>query len=87
MLICGDLRGNLILYPLLRSILVGSSFGSEVKITPLTYFKGAHGISSVSGISIAGFVSNQIEIQSVCSDFKLFYWQRILLHALLSNIL
>ncbi|XP_034690714.1 uncharacterized protein LOC117918294 isoform X1 [Vitis riparia] len=72
-LICGDLRGNLILYPLLRSILVGSSFGSEVKITPLTYFKGAHGISSVSGISIAGFVSNQIEIQSTGGDGCICY--------------
>ena len=83
MLVCGDLRGNLVLYPLLRSILVGSCFESEVKITPLTYFKGAHGISSVSSILTAGFVSNQIEIRSVSSGFKLFYWHRVLLYALL----
>lgn len=64
-LVCGDLRGNLILFPLLRDLLLGTSTASELKISPLNYFKGAHGISTVSNVSVAKLRSNQIEIRSV----------------------
>nr|GEV10943.1 hypothetical protein [Tanacetum cinerariifolium] len=44
-LVCGDLRGNLILFPLLRDLLLAS----VAHIAPINYFKGAHGISSTGG--------------------------------------
>lgn len=65
LLVCGDVRGNLILFPLLRDLLLGTSAGLEVKVSPLNYFKGAHGISTVSNVSVAKLRSNQIEIRSV----------------------
>lgn len=64
MLVCGDLRGNLVLFPLLKGLLLGTPGASE-KTVPLNHFKGAHGISSVSSISITSFRYGQIEIRSV----------------------
>lgn len=65
MLVCGDIRGNILLFPLSRSILFGTSVSSEAKTSPLSYFKGAHGISSVCSISIDSSSLNQVEICSV----------------------
>ncbi|GAV64080.1 WD40 domain-containing protein [Cephalotus follicularis] len=72
-LVCGDLRGNLVIFPLVKGLLLGTSAASEVKISPLNYFKGAHGISSVSSISIARLCSNQIEIRSTGGDGCICY--------------
>ncbi|KAJ7977730.1 WD repeat-containing protein [Quillaja saponaria] len=72
-LVCGDLRGNLILFPLLKDMLLGISIASEVKKSPLNYFKGAHGISSVSSVSLATLSSNQIEICSTGADGCICY--------------
>lgn len=68
MLVCGDLRGNLVLFPLLRGLFLGTSISSEAKIDPLSYFKGGHGISCVCSVSIATSSSNQVEIHSVCPN-------------------
>ena len=68
-LVCGDLRGNLVLFPLSRDLLLCMSNTSCEKISPLSYFKGAHGISSLSSISVARLSCNQIEIRSVWSKF------------------
>ncbi|XP_059625527.1 uncharacterized protein LOC132268736 isoform X2 [Cornus florida] len=73
MLLCGDLRGNLLLFPLSKGLLLGTSVASEVKISPLNYFKGAHGISSVCSISIARFISSQIQIRSTGADGCICY--------------
>ncbi|KAI9182295.1 hypothetical protein LWI28_023964 [Acer negundo] len=72
-LVCGDLRGNLILFPLSRDLLLGMSAASDGKISPLNYFKGAHGISTVSSISVARLSSNQIEIRSTGGDGCICY--------------
>lgn len=66
MLVCGDIRGNLVLFPLLKSVSMGTSVALEGKISAINYFKGAHGISSVTSVTIAGLHSDQIEIRSVC---------------------
>ena len=68
---CGDLRGNLVLFPLLKSLLLNPSVASEVKISPINYFKGVHGISSVSSVSFARLSSNQTEICSVLPKLNL----------------
>lgn len=65
MLVCGDIRGNLLLFPLLKSTLVGTSVASDTKIFALNYFKGAHGISTVTTIAVTRLSSNQIKICSV----------------------
>ncbi|RXI09591.1 hypothetical protein DVH24_036055 [Malus domestica] len=63
-LVCGDIRGNLVLFPLLRSVLHGT-VEPNMKISPSNYFKGAHGISSVSSLAVARLSSEKIEIRSV----------------------
>ncbi|GMP87349.1 hypothetical protein CsSME_00039757 [Camellia sinensis var. sinensis] len=73
-LVCGDLRGNLVVFPLLKDLLLGTSVAaSEVKISTLNYFKGAHGISSVCSISIASFSSSRVEIHSTGGDGCICY--------------
>lgn len=64
MLVCGDLRGNLVLFPLLKDLLV-TSVALDMKISTLNYFKGAHGISSVCSISVASCSPRRVEIHSV----------------------
>lgn len=68
-LVCGDLRGNLVLFPLLRDLLLNAPVSSVAQISPLNYFKGAHGISSVTSVSIHYSSSRNIEVHSVCSVF------------------
>ncbi|CAN1353164.1 WD repeat-containing protein 6 [Linum perenne] len=67
-LLCGDLRGNLLLFPLLKDALMKTSNGQETKITPTSYFKGAHGISSVSSLSMTKLSSSEIEIRTNGAD-------------------
>lgn len=68
---CGDIRGNLLLFPLQRDILFSMSTASEIYITPLNNFRGAHGISTVCSISIASFSPTQLEIHSVRPEWML----------------
>ncbi|KAG8653335.1 hypothetical protein MANES_05G010600v8 [Manihot esculenta] len=74
-LVCGDLRGNLILFPLSKGLLLYTPAAPETKIFPLTYFKGAHGISTVSSICISKLSSNEIEICSTGGDGCLCYFE------------
>nr|XP_043621149.1 WD repeat-containing protein 6 [Erigeron canadensis] len=74
-LVCGDLRGNLVIYPLLRNLLIGKPAASVAHISPLTYFKGAHGISTVSSISIHGSNSSIIELHSTGGDGCICYME------------
>ncbi|KAG6619439.1 uncharacterized protein LOC122317079 isoform X2 [Carya illinoinensis] len=67
-LVCGDVRGNLVLFPLLKDLLLNTSVASKVKISPINYFKGVHGISSVSSVSFSRLSSEQIEICSTGGD-------------------
>lgn len=65
-LACGDLRGNMILFPLLKDLVLGTSVAQEMEIPPVNHFKGVHGISSVSSVVVTKLGYNQIEIRSVC---------------------
>ncbi|PSS06262.1 WD repeat-containing protein [Actinidia chinensis var. chinensis] len=71
-LVCGDLRGNLVVFPLVKDWLLGTSVASEV-ISTLSYFKGAHGISSVCSISVASFSCSLVEICSTGGDACICY--------------
>ncbi|KAF6157499.1 hypothetical protein GIB67_004437 [Kingdonia uniflora] len=73
-LICGDQRGNLIVFPLSRNLLP-TSLASEVNNMPLSNFKGAHGISSVTSISVARLSFNQLEIRSAGGDGCICYFK------------
>ncbi|KAI8522511.1 hypothetical protein RHMOL_Rhmol13G0002700 [Rhododendron molle] len=72
-LVCGDLRGNLVFFPLLKDLLLVTSVASDMKISTLNYFKGAHGISSVCSISAASCSSRRVEIHSTGGDGCICY--------------
>ncbi|KAI3693829.1 hypothetical protein L1987_76782 [Smallanthus sonchifolius] len=72
-LVCGDLRGNLVLFPLLRDLLLSKPVSSVAQISPSNYFKGAHGISSVTSVSIHGSSSSNIELHSTGGDGCICY--------------
>ncbi|KAM3323632.1 putative protein isoform X1 [Capsicum chacoense] len=74
-LVCGDVRGNLLLFPLQRDILFSMSTASEINISPFSYFRGAHGISTVCSISIASFSPTQLEIHSTGGDGCICYFE------------
>lgn len=63
-LICGDKRGNITLFPLLEELLV-ENFKDITDLSPLDHFKGAHGISSVTSIYIGKSNFNYVDIQTV----------------------
>eukprot|EP00268_Persea_americana_P040412 TRINITY_DN4014_c1_g1_i13.p1 TRINITY_DN4014_c1_g1~~TRINITY_DN4014_c1_g1_i13.p1 ORF type:complete len:1209 (+),score=238.90 TRINITY_DN4014_c1_g1_i13:677-4303(+) len=74
-LACGDQRGNLIMFPLSKGLLLTASIKSDEKISSLAYFKGAHGISSVASILIATLHFNQVEICSTGGDGCICYFK------------
>ncbi|XP_060217545.1 uncharacterized protein LOC132644899 isoform X2 [Lycium barbarum] len=74
-LVCGDIRGNLLLFPLQRDTLFSMSTASEINISPLSNFRGAHGISTVCSISIASFSPTQLEIHSTGGDGCICYFE------------
>lgn len=74
-ILCGDLRGNITLFPLTKDMLHGVSVSSELKIPSLKYFKGAHGISTVSSLSVARLTSNKAEICSTGADGCICYFE------------
>lgn len=63
--VCGDVRGNLILFPLSKDLLLGRPITTGIKTIPTCYFKGAHGISTVTSVVVARLESCQTEIHSV----------------------
>uniref|UniRef100_A0A6N2NEC3 Uncharacterized protein n=1 Tax=Salix viminalis TaxID=40686 RepID=A0A6N2NEC3_SALVM len=72
-LVCGDSRGNLVLFPLSKDLLQDKPTAPQIKISPLCYFKGSHGISTVSNISVAKLSSDMIEIRSTGGDGCICY--------------
>ena len=73
-LVCGDQRGNIAAFSVpLFSPLVGLSVSSQ---QPFASFKGAHGISTVASIHIAG-KRNQHQIK-ICSVSCLSFWHMLL---------
>ncbi|XP_019059747.1 PREDICTED: WD repeat-containing protein 6 isoform X2 [Tarenaya hassleriana] len=74
-LVCGDIRGNISLFPLPKSMLSNSSVSPELKISPTNYFKGAHGISTVSSLSVARLTYNKVEICSTGGDGCICYFE------------
>ncbi|XP_071686750.1 uncharacterized protein [Rutidosis leptorrhynchoides] len=72
-LVCGDLRGNLVLFPLSRDLLLDTPVSSVAYIDPSNNFKGAHGISSVSSVSIHGFSPSNLELHSTGGDGCICY--------------
>ncbi|XP_043725320.1 uncharacterized protein LOC122671907 isoform X2 [Telopea speciosissima] len=74
-LVCGDQRGNLVVFPLSKGLLLAKTVVSEVKIPSLNYFKGAHGISSVASITLATLNINQVEIRSTGGDGCICYFK------------
>lgn len=73
-LACGDVRGNMLIFPLLKDLVLGTSVAPEMKIPPVNHFKGVHGISSVSSIFVTRIGYNQIEICSVCITIHPSYY-------------
>ncbi|KAL5060748.1 hypothetical protein RYX36_032352 [Vicia faba] len=67
-LACGDLRGNMVLFPLLKKLVLSTSVAQEMKIPPVNHFKGVHGISSVSSVVVTKLGYNQIQIRSTGAD-------------------
>ncbi|PIN24561.1 hypothetical protein CDL12_02708 [Handroanthus impetiginosus] len=82
LLVCGDIRGNLLLFSLPQSLLSSTPIAAEVKAYPLNYFKGAHGVSSVSSVSISSQSSDQVDIYSTGADGCICHLQhdRVLLN-------
>lgn len=74
-LVCGDLRGNLVIFPLSKDLLLGMSNAPIVNISPLNYFKGAHGISSVASITVIRLSCKQVEICSTGADGCICYFE------------
>ncbi|CAN8248111.1 unnamed protein product [Cochlearia groenlandica] len=74
-LVCGDLRGNITLFPLSKDMLNGVSVCPELMIPSLNYFKSAHGISTVSSLSVASLTSNKAEICSTGGDGCICYFE------------
>ncbi|OIW17447.1 hypothetical protein TanjilG_22559 [Lupinus angustifolius] len=72
-LACGDVRGNIVLFPLLKNLVLGTYVTQEVKVLPVNHFKGVHGISSVSSVYVTKFGYNQIEICSTGADGCICY--------------
>ncbi|KAK7284533.1 hypothetical protein RJT34_19280 [Clitoria ternatea] len=70
---CGDLRGNMVLFPLLKNLVLGTSVAQETKTPPVNHFKGVHGISSVTSVSVTKLGYNQTEICSTGADGCICY--------------
>ncbi|CAM8965527.1 unnamed protein product [Rhodiola kirilowii] len=71
--VCGDLRGNLILFHLSKDIVSSSSLETQLRVPPRSYFKGVHGISSVASITVSCLSTNQSEIRSTGGDGCICY--------------
>jgi WD repeat-containing protein 6 len=67
----------MVLFPLLKNLVLGTSVAQEMKIPPVNHFKGVHGISSVSSVVVTKLGYNQIEIRSVCLTIHPSNWDKI----------
>lgn len=74
-LVCGDQRGNLDVFSLPRNLLLTPSTESDEKISSLAYFRGAHGISSVTSILVSKLHFNEVEIRSTGGDGCICYFK------------
>ncbi|PKA51529.1 Dynein assembly factor with WDR repeat domains 1 [Apostasia shenzhenica] len=74
-LVCGDQRGNLTIYPLLGKLTYADSVEMVEKISSINQFKGAHGISSVTNVVIASLEFNQMEIRTTGGDGCICYFK------------
>ncbi|XP_065001018.1 uncharacterized protein LOC135634570 isoform X1 [Musa acuminata AAA Group] len=79
-LICGDKRGNITLFPLSEELMVANHEDVTKNITSLDHFKGAHGISSVTSIYIARSDFNHVEIQTTGADGCICYFKYDKIH-------
>ncbi|EPS68398.1 hypothetical protein M569_06369, partial [Genlisea aurea] len=73
LLVCGDSRGNLMLFSLPEDLLCSSSGTTEMEALPICHFKGAHGVSSVRSVSIASLPFDEVEICSTGADGCICY--------------
>ncbi|KAI0504458.1 hypothetical protein KFK09_015410 [Dendrobium nobile] len=74
-LVCGDQRGNLTLYPLSEDIMNADSIEIVEKVSIINQFKGAHGISTVTSIMITMLGFNQLEIRTTGGDGCICYFK------------
>ncbi|XP_031112942.1 uncharacterized protein LOC116016710 isoform X1 [Ipomoea triloba] len=74
-LVCGDIRGNVLLFPLKKNLLYNSPITLEEDVSPLAFFKGAHGISTVCSVSIVGSSPSQLDIHSTGGDGCICYFE------------
>ncbi|CAA0824947.1 Transducin family protein / WD-40 repeat family protein [Striga hermonthica] len=75
LLVCGDIRGNLLLFSLPRGLLCSTLNSSGMNTSPVNYFKGAHGVSSVNSVCISSVSPDQVDIQSSGADGCICYLQ------------
>ncbi|CAN6470401.1 unnamed protein product [Victoria cruziana] len=73
LLVCGDQRGNLIAFSMGKSLMLSTSIESA-NILPCNHFKGAHGIGSVTSISISGSGHGQVNVHSTGRDGCICYF-------------
>ncbi|KAM0948407.1 putative transcription factor WD40-like family [Dioscorea sansibarensis] len=74
-LVCGDQRGNLTVFPLSEDLVVANSVEKLGQIPELCHFKGAHGISSVTSVLIATSEFKQAEIRTTGGDGCICYFR------------
>ncbi|XP_020590632.1 uncharacterized protein LOC110031650 isoform X2 [Phalaenopsis equestris] len=74
-LVCGDLRGNLTVYPLSEDIMNSVAIEMVKKVSLINRFKGAHGISTVTSIMITMLDFNQMEIRTTGGDGCICYFK------------
>lgn len=73
-LICGDQRGNVTIFSLSEALIGGNS-SKMVEEIPVIHFKGAHGISSITSISISTLNFDHVEIRTTGGDGCICYFK------------
>lgn len=68
---CGDLRGNVVLFHLLEDLFITNAATPEETSSTSSYFKGAHGISSVASVTVGNSSADQVDICSVSLNYVL----------------
>nr|CAD1829707.1 unnamed protein product [Ananas comosus var. bracteatus] len=67
-MVCGDKRGNVTVFPLMEGLISSDCCDLLEKISPLDSFKGAHGISSVTSICVGVPNFSHVEIFTTGGD-------------------
>ncbi|KAL8544780.1 hypothetical protein ACS0TY_005123 [Phlomoides rotata] len=73
LLVCGDIRGNVLLFSLPRCLLCSTSVAADVTSSPMNHFKGAHGVSTVNSVTISSLSSDKVEIHLTGADGCICY--------------